>query len=318
VPESDSIKRRAAWISVLSNTCLIIAKVIVGISINSVSVISEAIHSGMDLAASVIALFAVKTSAKPADEEHAFGHGKFENLSGAIEALLIFVAALWIIFEAAKKIQHPEEQGLDTPLAGVAVMAGSSLVNWFVSRYLFRVGHATDSVALQADAWHLRTDVYTSMGVMAGLGMIFLGDFVIDWLPLTDAAKKHWQDQLHWIDPLAAIVVAVMIMRAAWHLTVKAARDLTDAQLPADEVAKIRQLLLEQAPDVHGFHKMRTRKAGDRRFIDFHIWVDPKMTVEASHELAHTLARKLEATIGPCSVIVHVEPCRGGCEAGRH
>jgi len=308
-------KKRAAAISVASNSCLVVFKLVVGVMIGSVSIISEAIHSAMDLIAAVIAFFAVKASAKPADEDHAFGHEKVENLSGAIEALLIFVAAGWIIYEAARRIDEPGE-GVSTPLAGVAVMGVSALVNWRVSANLFRVGRKTDSIALQADAWHLRTDVWTSLGVMGGLALIFIGDLVIDLLPVDD--KKHWQDQLHWIDPIAAIVVAVFIMRAAWDLTVKSTRDLTDRNLPKDEVAWIRELLIRHAPAVHGFHKIRTRKAGSRRFVDFHIWVEPTMTVEDSHKLCHHLAGDIEDHFGLCNVIVHVEPCHGNCEFGKH
>jgi len=308
-------KRRAAAISVVSNTGLVIFKLIVGMMIGSVAIMSEAIHSAMDLIAALIAFFAVKASAKPADEDHTFGHEKVENLSGAIEALLIFVAAGWIIYEAAHRIGHTGE-GVSMPLAGAAVMGVSALVNWRVSANLFRVGRETDSIALQADGWHLRTDVWTSLGVMGGLTLIFLGDLAIDLFPIDD--KPYWRAQLHWIDPVAAIVVAVFIMRAAWDLTVKSTRDLTDRNLPKDEIAWIRELLVRHAPAVHGFHKIRTRKAGNRRFVDFHIWVEPTMTVETSHRLCHHLAGDIEKHFGLCSVTVHVEPCHGHCEFGNH
>ena len=159
----DSIDKRkssVALLSVASNTILVLLKLTVGIIIGSVSVISEAIHSSVDLLAAMIALFAVRTSGKPADAEHPFGHGKVENMSGTVEALLIFLAAGWIIFEAVKKLKNPEP--LEEVGWGVAVMIVASAANILVSRALFKVGKETDSVALQADAWHLRTDVYTS------------------------------------------------------------------------------------------------------------------------------------------------------------
>ena len=148
-------------------------KLAVGITIGSVSVMSEAIHSGVDLLAAIIALLAVRTSGKPADGDHPFGHGKVENVSGTVEAILIFVAAGWIIYEAAKKLRNPEP--IEEAGIGVAVMLISVVANIMISRMLFKVGKETDSVALLADAWHLRTDVYTSLGVMAGLAIIFLG-----------------------------------------------------------------------------------------------------------------------------------------------
>jgi len=166
VADIQQKKERVAMLSVASNSFLVLFKVIVGITIGSVSIISEAIHSGVDLLAAIIAMFSVKTSSVPADEQHPFGHGKIENISGFVEALLIFVAAFWIIFEALKKLMEPHE--ITHAGLGVAVMFVSAVINYFVSRRLFRVGK-------EADAWHLRTDVYTSAGVMAGLGIIWIG-----------------------------------------------------------------------------------------------------------------------------------------------
>lgn len=145
-------------LSVASNAFLVVFKVIVGVIIGSVSIISEAIHSFIDLLASVMAVFSVKTSGVPADTDHPFGHGKIENISGFVEALLIFVAAVWIIFEALKKLIDPHE--ITYAGLGVAVMFVSAVMNYFVSRKLFQVGKEADSLALEADAWHLRTDVY--------------------------------------------------------------------------------------------------------------------------------------------------------------
>ena len=208
-------KTRVALLSVISNTALVLMKLVVGIMINSVSVISEAIHSGMDLVAAIIAWFSVRTSSKPADEDHPFGHGKIENVSGTVEALLIFLAAGWIIYEAIKKFIHPEP--IETAFWGVGVMLISAITNIIVSQKLFKVGRETDSVALQADAWHLRTDVYTSLGVMVGLALIWFGHWIF---PNYD---------LNWLDPACAIAVALLIIKASYDLTVQSARDLLDA-----------------------------------------------------------------------------------------
>jgi len=298
-------KVAVAWLSVASNTSLVVFKVVVGLLIGSVSVISEAIHSGVDLVAAAIALFAVKTSSKPADERHPFGHGKFENLSGTVEAVLIFFAAGWIVYEAVKKLIRPQEIDIQ-PSLGVAVMAMSAGVNWIVSRMLFRVGKETDSIALQADGWHLRTDVWTSIGVMVGLGLIWLGDRFFPQLGST----------LHLIDPIAAIMVAALIVKAAGQLTLKSARDLMDEILPPEEEARIKQTLTTFVPMVRGFHRMRTRKAGATRFIEFHIFVDGKMSVEESHRLSHQIAQRIQDQFPGSSVTVHVEPCSGNCDHG--
>ena len=293
-------KTRVALLSVISNTALVLMKLVVGIMINSVSVISEAIHSGMDLVAAIIAWFSVRTSSKPADDDHPFGHGKIENVSGTVEALLIFLAAGWIIYEAIKKFIHPEP--VETAFWGVGVMLISAVTNVIVSQKLFKVGRETDSVALLADAWHLRTDVYTSVGVMAGLALIWLGQWI---LPGYD---------LNWLDPVCAIAVALLIIKAAYDLTVQSARDLLDANLPEEEQAWIRNLIEENRGTVRGYHHLRTRKAGHFRFIEFHIQVDLKMTVESSHQLAQRLSRAIKEHLANSTVLIHIEPCTGDCD----
>jgi cation diffusion facilitator family transporter len=294
----DSIDKRkssVALLSVASNTILVLLKLTVGIIIGSVSVISEAIHSSVDLLAALIALFAVRTSGKPADAEHPFGHGKVENISGTVEALLIFLAAGWIIFEAVKKLKDPEP--LEEVGWGVAVMMVSSAANILVSKTLFKVGKETDSVALQADAWHLRTDVYTSAGVMAGLAIIWIGRIV---LPGTD---------LNWVDPVAAIGVALLIIKAAYQLTVESARDLLDVSLPKDEEACIRKRIAAFAPTIRGFHRLCTRKSGSHRFVEFHMIVDPSMTIDESHRIADMLTCSIKQQYPGTTVHIHIEPC---------
>ena len=293
-------KTRAAGLSVISNTVLVALKLVVGLLIGSVSILSEAIHSGVDLLASVIALFSVRTSGLPADSHHPYGHGKIENISGTVEALLIFAAAAWILFEAAQKLLHPEP--LEYLGWGVLVMLFSAGVNFFLSEMLFRVGRETDSIALQADGWHLRTDVYTSLGVTGSLSLIWAGQGLL----------PGWN--LHWLDPAAALAVAALILRAAYQLTVQAAGDLLDARLPPEEEARIRGLIEAHRPVIHGFHKLRTRKAGHLRFIEFHIKVAPEMSVEASHGVTVDLSNLIERHFPGASVTVHTEPCDGRCD----
>ncbi len=297
--DAQKRKSRVAILSVISNTVLVVLKLVVGIMISSVSVISEAIHSGMDLVAALIAWFSVRTSGKPADEDHPFGHGKIENVSGTVEAILIFLAAGWIIYEAVKKFIHPEP--IETAFWGVGVMLISAVTNIIVSRRLFNVGRETDSVALQADAWHLRTDVYTSAGVMAGLALIWLGQWLF---PGYD---------LDWLDPACAIAVAVLIIKAAYDLTVQSARDLLDANLPEEEQKWIRRMIESHRGTVYGYHDLRTRKAGHFRFVEFHVQVDRHMTVENSHGLARKLSGAIKDRLPHATVTIHVEPCTLEC-----
>ncbi|NLD79629.1 MAG: cation transporter [Smithella sp.] len=286
-------------LSVASNSTLVVFKVIVGILIGSVSIISEAIHSGMDLLAAIIAMFSVKKSHLQADDVHPFGHGKVESISGLIEAVLIFIAAFWIIFEAFKKLTSMQE--VESPGWGVAVMLLSAVLNFFVSQRLFAVGRETDSIALTADAWHLRTDVFTSAGVMVSLGIIWVSHFFFE------------DPRIHWLDPVAAIFVAVFILKAAYDLTAQALGDLMDVKLPLDEEDWIRSVIVGHRPEIHGYHQLRTRKAGNFRFIEFHIKVDPRMTVETSHGITRDLKFQIMEKISNSTVTIHIEPCDGNC-----
>jgi cation diffusion facilitator family transporter len=216
-----------------------------------------------------------------------------------VEATLIFAAAGWIVFEAVKKLRHPAP--LDQPGWGVAVMLLSAVVNTVVSQLLFKVGRETDSVALEADAWHLRTDVYTSAGVMVGLGLIWLGEWAFP--------GAHF----HWIDPVAAIGVALLIINAAYDLTIKSARDLLDESLPAEEIDLIRTHIQGFTPEVRGFHRLRTRKSGSQRFVDFHMLVDADMSVDRSHEISDRITEAIKEHYPETTVTVHIEPCHGDC-----
>jgi len=287
-------KTRVALLSVASNTTLVVLKLIVGLFIGSVAVVAEAVHSGVDLVAALIAYYAVQESGKPADGDHPFGHGKVENVSGVIEALLIFVAAGWIVYEAVQKLVSVHI--VEAVGWGVGVMALSVAMNTVVSSLLFKVGKATDSVALQADAWHLRTDVWTSAGVMLGLGLMWVGERAFPGV------------HFHWLDPVAAIVVAVLIVRAAYKLTLASGRDLLDVVLPSDEEQWIQAYLAGLEPPVHGYHGLRTRKAGSDRFVELHLLVTPEMTVVDSHAITEFVTRDIQERLPECHVTVHIEP----------
>lgn len=297
--DNKTKKSRVALLSVTSNTLLVIMKLSIGILIHSVSVISEAIHSSVDLVAAVIALVAVRKSAKPEDRHHAFGHGKIENISGAIEALLIFLAAGWIIFEAVQKLKNP--QPIEQAGWGILIMSISAAANFFVSRMLFKVGDETDSIALKADAWHLRTDVWTSLGVMAGLLLYWIGRFLLPGMDLV------------WLDPIAAIAVALLIVKAAYDLTLESVRDLLDTSLGRADEQLIGKYVEEQYPKVLSYHKLRTRKSGSQRFYEFHLVVVPEMSVKESHELGDRIVARVKGHYPDAKVVIHVEPCDKKC-----
>lgn len=279
-----ALKTRTARLSVISNSLLIIMKLAVGLLTRSVSIISEAIHSSMDLIAAVIAFSAVRISGTPADERHPYGHGKIENVSGVIEAVLIFVAAGWIMYEAVKKLLHPEEPGVLG--LGILVMAVSALINTFVSRRLYKVAKLTDSVALEADALHLKTDVITSAGVAIGLALMWLTGWYI-------------------LDPVIAILVALLIVYESWMLLRKAFFPLLDTALSEEELAKLRQILEEM--DV-SYHDLRTRAAGHQRFVEFHLDVPSQETIETIHRQCDIIEERIGREFRDIRVVIHPEP----------
>lgn len=291
--EIQAAKSRAALLSITSNTILIILKFIVGIMMQSVSVISEAVHSALDLVAAVIAWFAVRESSKPADEVHNFGHGKIENVAGTIEAVLIFGAALYIIREAGHKLVSGAVT-VENIGVGAVVMGVSALANYLVSRHLLTVAVKSDSVALEADAMHLRTDVYTSLGVLGGLAAIKLTGITM-------------------LDPIIAIVVALMIIKAAWDLTKSAFFHILDVKLPDDEEAIIHEVMTHYRGRYIEYHKLRTRKSGHIRHIDMHLVVPKQITVEQGHALSHEITAEIEQALQYSQILVHIEPCPGEC-----
>lgn len=284
---STSRKIKVAMLSIISNVSLILMKIIAGVISGSVSIISEAIHSGMDLVASVIAFVSVKISGKPADKEHPYGHGKIENFSGLIEGVLIFIAAFLIINEAVKKIIRPAK--IEDAWVAVLVMFISALTNAIVSRKLYKVAREEDSIALEADALHLKTDVYTSIGVGIGLLLIALTN-------------------ISWLDPIVAILVACLIMKEAWVLCTDACNPLLDASLPSQDEDKIRGVMDKYKDEILDYHMLRTRKSGDIKYIDFHLTVHEELTVKQSHELSERIEADLENTLKHTNVNIHVEP----------
>ncbi len=296
---AQKLKIRTAAVSVASNLSLVVMKLTVGLTIGSVSVISEAIHSGMDLVAAVIAFFAVKVSSKPGDESHPYGHGKIENIAGTIEALLIFLAAGWIIYEAVLKLIAPEP--MEDIGWGIAVMAVSAGANFIVSHLLFSAGKKTDSIALKADGMHLRTDVYTSAGVMAALAIYWLAGRFMPGLSI-------W-----WIDPVAAILVALLIVKAAYELTVESARDLMDSSLPSWEEEAVIREIEKLYPSVYGFHHIKTRKSGPYRFIDFHLMLSGDLSLREAHQVSDILKGRIKEALANATTEIHMEPCDHSC-----
>lgn len=283
-------KKIAAGVSILSNSFLIALKIVVGLISGSISILSEALHSLVDLAASFIAFFSVMKSSEPADDDHPFGHGKYEDLAGFVEALLIIVTALYIVWIAAEKlIKTGAEHHFETDL-GIIIMLFSSVLNFIVSRYLFYMAKKTDSIALQTDAEHLSMDVYSSVAILLGLFAVkFTGLYILD--------------------PIFAIIVAAIILRTGLSLTKKAANNLLDGALPTADKEEIKTVLNDfKERGLMGVKSVKTSKSGSKRVIQLTIFLPCKMTLLDAHTLCDEIEKNIAEKFENVSVIIHAEP----------
>ncbi|MDP4266366.1 MAG: cation diffusion facilitator family transporter [Bacteroidota bacterium] len=288
-------KKHVALLSVGSNTSLIILKVIVGIISGSVSIISEAIHSSLDLVAAFVAWISVRKAENPPDEKHPYGHGKYENVSGVIEAILIIVAVLWIVYEAVEKFISNSSVESDNLKYGVIVMVFSGIVNYIISSKLYKVAKREDSVALEADALHLKTDVYTSVGV--GFGLLII-----------------WITKISFLDPVIAILVAVFILREACIMLKKAFAPLVDEKLSDEDIKIIVDIINKQEFVCNSPHEIRSRKSGNMKFIDLHIEMNRELILEQVHNICDSIEEEVKQKMKNTEILIHAEPCKNYCE----
>jgi cation diffusion facilitator family transporter len=287
--DEGRVKGRAAALSVASNMTLITAKLIAGILTGSVAILTEAVHSCVDLLASLVALISVRKAGEPADAEHLYGHYKMENLAAATEGALILLGAGIIVYEAINRLVRSAH--VHTIGAGIAVIGASAAVNLVVSRIIARRARDTSSVALEGDAMHLSVDALSSLAVLAGLVLI---------------AITHD----YWLDPVVALVVGAGIVIAGARLIRRATRALVDEALPESDLATIRATIRELGGPrgVVGFHKLRSRSAGSNRYVDVHLQFAAGTTLEAAHEAAHALTDEIARRLDGADVLIHIEP----------
>lgn len=281
-------KSGAAALSIASNSILIALKLAAGAITGSIAIITEAIHSLIDLVASVIAFISVRKADEPADAEHPYGHEKVENLAATIEGMLILVGAAVIVYEASHRLAVGAS--VDSLGIGIAVMGISVVANLVVSGVLSRRAREHDSAALEGDAAHLRTDALTSLGVLVGLGLV----------EITGAAA---------FDSITALIVAAAIVWAGIAIVRRSSRVLVDEVLPDSEMDRIEAAIAAaRTPEVAGYHKLRARRAGSRRHIDFHVQYVSGTSLERAHELAHQMRSSIEGEIPQAEVLIHAEP----------
>lgn len=283
----ESEKKFAASLSITSNGLIIIFKLLAGIFTGSISIISEAIHSMSDFLASVLTFFAVIRSSKPADKSHPFGHGKYEDVAGFIEGLLIVLASFFIIWEACKKIIHSSSLEFDSTW-GIVVMTIAVVANLLVSHYLGFVAKKTDSIALRADAKHLSTDVYSSLGVLIGLVLIKLTGISL-------------------LDPLIAIFVALIILKAGINITKETLNNLLDGTLPDSDI-KIIENILKDNNKILGFKNLKSRKSGSYRDVDITILCDGNMPIKDCHAICDVLEGQIQKALPHTLTTIHCEP----------
>ncbi len=287
-------KTGAAGLSIGTVALLSLLKIAVGIISGSVSIIAQAIDSLLDLFASLVTFFSLRFAGKPADREHPFGHGKAESISGVVQGGLIFAAAAFIFYQAVTRIVVGAD--IEYVTAGIVVMAVCIVVSIIVSRHLLRVARKTDSAALEANARNLATDVYTALGVLAGLVAVRISGLNI-------------------LDPIIAIGVALFILKTAYDVVRKSFPHLIDVKLPEDEEALIESTMREHMGELVGFHSLRTRKAGSERYIELHMIMARDASVERAHNLCDHLEEDIKSKLPNASVTIHVEPCDRECDS---
>lgn len=279
--------RRYAWLSIVTALGTLLLKFAAYGVTGSVGLLSDALESGVNLVTAVLALAVLIVAARPPDDEHAFGHDKAEYFSAGVEGALIVIAGATILFSAVQRLLEP--QPLDQLPLGAALAAVASLLNLVTGRLLLDVGRRRDSIALQANGRHLLSDVWTSLGVIAGVGAVSL----TGWF---------------WLDPVIALAVAVHISRAGIQLLDHAIHGLMDTALPPEELAAVEAVLTRYRRKDISYHALRTRRSGAARFISFHLQVPGAWTVQAGHTLVETLEHDLRQTLHPVSVLIHLEP----------
>jgi cation diffusion facilitator family transporter len=289
----DREKQSAALTSLLAAIVLTTFKTLVGLATGSLGILAEAAHSGLDLIAAVMTFLAVRISGRPPDRTHLYGHGKVENLSALLETLLLLVTCAWIIWEAVRRLMYHKVE-VEVTFWSFAVMATSIVIDKSRSRVLERAAKKYNSQALEADALHFRTDIWSSSVVILGLLCVKVGE----WFP-----SLGWLDEA---DAVAALGVSVLVIWVSWQL----GRRTIDALVDTAPVGMEERILaaVETVPGVHNCHAIRARYSGPVLFIDLHVLVDGRQTLFEAHALTETIEGVIQQIVPGADVTVHPEP----------
>lgn len=287
-------KIRAAALSIAGAFGLAVIKLFIALTSGSMAVMASAIDSLLDILMSGVNLMAIRHAEQPPDQCHPFGHGKFETLATLFQALIITCSGGWIIYEASTRLS--EGKGLENLDQGIGILAFSAVVSWFIARNLRKVAKQTDSTALEADALHFRMDIYSNLGLMAGL-------MLIRWFGIA------------WLDSALSILVASYILHEALQLIKRSLTDILDHELPDEIQQQVHEIISSHEGPLGGYHGLRTRRAGSLKIMDFHLEVCKEMSVDEAHKIADGLEKRIEKNIPGADVIIHIEPCdKGDCQ----
>ncbi len=279
--------KRYAWLSIAAALATIVLKGWAWWITGSVGLLSDALESFVNLAGAMMALAMLTLAAKPADDNHAHGHGKAEYFSSAFEGFFILVAAVAISYTAIERLLNP--QPLEAVGIALAISVVASIINLATSRTLMKVGKKYKSITLEADAHHLMTDVWTSAGVIAGVGLVWL----TGWL---------------WLDPVIALLVALNILWTGWQLLQRSAAGLMDVSIPEDELQAIDAILDNYRKHGLEFHALRTRQAGTRAFITVHVLVPGAWTIQHGHDWSERIEADIRQMVTHAHITTHLEP----------
>jgi cation diffusion facilitator family transporter len=293
VSSAESEKSAAALSSVVAAIALTTFKIIVGVFTGSLGILAEAAHSGLDLVAALVTFLAVRLSGKPADEEHSYGHGKVENLSALFETVLLLITAIWILYESANRLFFKPVE-VEVSIWSFLVMATSIGIDYTRSQILFKAAKKHNSQALEADALHFSTDIWSSSVVIIGLGCILVSRL--------DAKLAF----LNKADAVAAGVVAFIVIYVSIEMGMRTIQGLLDTAPKG--MAETFRTAVEALPGVSNCHNIRLRYSGPRLFVDVHVFVDGRQTLEEAHKLTEKIEAIIQGIAPGADVTVHPEP----------
>jgi len=283
---TNTKKQKLAGLLLVANLVLTVLKSFAAVVTGSVSLLSEAIHSAADIFSSLMAYLGIRAAAAPPDEDHPYGHGKIESLAGFGESIMVFGMVAYVVFESIQRLIKP--QPVEEVGVGLAVMAISIVVAFLATTFANRVGRETNSMALKSNAAHWLLDAVTSVAVLVGL-LVF---------SLTKAT---------WVDPALGLALSIWMFIGAVRLSREAFHELIDVVLPEEEIAKIISII-DSHEGVLGYHRLRTRRSGELRHIDFHVVVPRDQSVVEAHDTADALEKRIESALKPAKVVIHVDP----------